>query len=63
MDINQKNMAGAYGSDFKFNFAREDACDDYLLNDVIWKAVRGRDAVMPAPVHAAFVYSHVGDND
>jgi DNA-binding beta-propeller fold protein YncE len=63
MDINQKNIAGAYGSDFKFNFAKEDACDDILLNDVIWKSVRGRDSVMPAPVHAAFVYSHVGDND
>ncbi|MGZ5569340.1 MAG: bifunctional YncE family protein/alkaline phosphatase family protein [Limisphaerales bacterium] len=63
MDINQKNIAGAYGSAFKFNFAKEDACDDILLNDVIWKSVRGRDSVMPAPVHAAFVYSHVADND
>lgn len=63
IDINQKNVAGAFGSDFKFNFAKEDACDDILLNDVIWKSVRGRDAVMPAPVHAAFVYSRVGDDD
>jgi hypothetical protein len=63
IDINQKNVAGAYGSDFKFNFAKEDACEDILLNNVIWKSVRGRDSVMPAPVHAAFVYSHVGDDD
>lgn len=62
-DINEKNIAGAYGSNFKFNFAKEDACDDILLNDVIWKSVRGRDSVMPAPVHAAFVYSHVADDD
>ncbi|MDB6057034.1 MAG: hypothetical protein JWO95_878 [Verrucomicrobiales bacterium] len=63
MDINEKNVAGAYGSDFKFNFAKEDACDDFLLNDVIWKSVRGRDSVMPAPVHAGFVYTRVVDND
>jgi DNA-binding beta-propeller fold protein YncE len=63
IDINEKNVAGAYGSDFKFNFAKEDACDDILLNDVIWKSVRGRDSIMPAPVHAAFVYTRVVDDD
>jgi hypothetical protein len=63
IDIDEKNVAGAWGSDIKFNFAREDACDEILLNQVIWKSVRGRDALMPAPVHAAFVYSHVADND
>jgi DNA-binding beta-propeller fold protein YncE len=63
IDLNEKNVASAWGSDIKFNFAREDACDDILLNQVIWKSIRGRDSDMPAPVHAAFVYSHVADND
>ena len=46
------------------NFAREDAVDDLLLNEVIWRSVRGADNPMPAPVRAAFVLAHQhGDGD
>jgi hypothetical protein len=45
------------------NFAREDAADDYLLNEVVWKSVRGAASPMPAPVHAAFVFAHKEDDD
>ena len=40
------------------NFAREDAADDFVLNEVIWRSVRGADNPMRAPVRAAFVFSH-----
>ena len=33
----------------------EDRADDLLFNEIIWKAVKGKDAVMPPPVRAAFV--------
>ena len=38
-----------------FDFATEDAAPDRDLNEVIWKAVRGEQAVMPAPRHGAFL--------
>lgn len=56
-DINARNTRNAPGADLslKFDFSKEDEVDDLLLNEVIWKSVRGADAVMPAPVRAAFV--------
>jgi hypothetical protein len=45
------------------NFAREDAVDDQLLNEVVWRSVRGPSSPMPAPVHAAFVFEHRGEKD
>jgi DNA-binding beta-propeller fold protein YncE len=38
-----------------WDFTREDATPEIPLNEAIWKSVRGRDAVMPPPVNAAFV--------
>ena len=37
------------------DLAREDAADDLELNEIIWKAIRGPDSVMPMPRRAAFV--------
>jgi hypothetical protein len=45
------------------NFAREDAVDDLLLNEVVWRSVRGPDSAMPAPVRAAFVFAPSTDAD
>jgi YVTN family beta-propeller protein len=39
------------------NFKKEDAADDLLLNEVIWRSVRGAESAMPAPRRAAFVYT------
>jgi hypothetical protein len=50
-----------------FDLSKEDLADDLKMNEVIWKSVRGRDARMPAPVHAAFFFSRpkadVDDDD
>jgi len=51
---NPKNTALARES-AKFNFAVEDAAPDIPFNEVIWKAVKGKNSVMPAPRHSAFV--------
>jgi hypothetical protein len=47
------------------NFAQEDATEEILLNEAVWKSVRGADSSMPAPVHAAFVFAglRAGDDD
>jgi DNA-binding beta-propeller fold protein YncE len=62
LDLEEKNRPTAWGGKLKMNFAVEDAADDYLLNEVIWKSVRGADSPMPAPVRAAFVFGHKDDD-
>ncbi|HEV8082884.1 MAG: bifunctional YncE family protein/alkaline phosphatase family protein [Chitinophagaceae bacterium] len=39
----------------KFDFSKEDMVPDRIFTEVIWKAVKGIDAVVPAPKRAAFV--------
>jgi hypothetical protein len=39
----------------RFDLSREDLVDEQTFNRVIWAAVLGEGARMPAPVHAAFV--------
>ena len=57
VDLEQKNQKTAWGSEqsSRMEFAKEDAADDLLLNQVIWHSVRGAESPMPAPVRAAFV--------
>jgi len=38
-----------------FNLAKEDEVPDRDMNEVIWKSVKGEDAIMPAPKRSAFV--------
>ena len=38
-----------------FDLTKEDAADDLLLNEVIWRSVRGAHSRMPPPVRAAFI--------
>jgi hypothetical protein len=39
----------------QFDFSGEDRIPDRAFTEVIWKAVRGIDAIVPAPKRAAFV--------
>ena len=63
VDVREKNLATAWGSALSegMDFTKEDAADDLLLNEVVWRSVKGADARMPAPVRAAFV--RAGDDD
>jgi YVTN family beta-propeller protein len=65
VDLNEQNPKTAWGSDLseKMNFAKEDDADDLLLNEVIWRSVKGSDHPMPAPRRAAFVFSRAEDED
>lgn len=57
VNMEQRNVADNKSSlrSEKFNFAKEDAIPDLDLNDVIWKYVKGENAVLPAPKRSAFV--------
>ncbi len=59
VDLNAKNVKTAWGGDLsrKMNFTKEDAADDLLLNEVIWRFVKGPQSRMPAPTRAAFVFA------
>lgn len=58
VDLDERNAKDAPGAkeSEKFNLKREDAIDDILFNEVIWKSVRGKDSQMPPPVRAGFVF-------
>jgi hypothetical protein len=65
VDLNERNPKTAWGSDLsrKMNFAKEDAADDLLLNEIIWRSVRGPNSPMPAPTRAAFIFPSGKDDD
>lgn len=44
-----------------FNLEEVDAAPDHLFSQVIWKAVKGLDSEMPAPVRAAFILQQPED--
>jgi hypothetical protein len=65
VDLEEKNKATAWGAKLSetFDLAKEDAADDLLFNEVIWRSVKGPDSPMPAPVRSAFVFPHVKKDD
>jgi hypothetical protein len=65
VDLNERNPRLAWGSEAsqKMDFSREDAADENLLNEIIWRSVRGAASAMPAPVHAAFVFERPKADD
>ncbi|MFI5456315.1 MAG: bifunctional YncE family protein/alkaline phosphatase family protein [Isosphaerales bacterium] len=57
VDLNARNTRSEPMADVsrRLNLEIEDRADDLVFNEIIWKAVKGADAVMPPPVRAAFV--------
>jgi hypothetical protein len=64
VDVEEKNLKTAWGAEEsrKMDFTKEDAADDLLLNEIVWRSVRGPNSPMPAPYRAAFVFTH-GEKD
>ena len=65
VDLNERNGKLAWGVEKsrKLDFTKEDAADDLVLNEIIWRSVRGPQSKMPAPVRAAFVFPHPAKDD
>jgi len=63
--LDDRNASTAWGAaaSLAMDFSREDAADDLLLNDIVWRSVRGADAPMPPPRRAAFVFVAAADDD
>ena len=59
IDINQKNTASNAWQKMSeaFDFSKEDKVPDRLFTEVIWKAVKGVDAIVPVPTRSAFLRS------
>ena len=57
VSLDTRNAATAWGAEasLAMDFSREDAADDLLLNEIVWRSVRGPASPMPAPRRAAFV--------
>ena len=55
--LDERNKPGAPGAaeSAAMDFSAPDRAPDLLLNEVIWKSVKGAQAVMPPPRRAAFV--------
>jgi hypothetical protein len=57
IDLNERNKVVNATSRLSetFDFSKEDRIPDLVFSEVIWKAVRGEEAIMPAPRRSAFV--------
>ncbi len=64
-DINEKNVAvNAWQRKSElFDFSKEDKIPDREFTEVIWKAVKGVNAVVPVPKRAAFVKAEARKDD
>ncbi len=53
-ETNKTVSANSIKSD-SFDFSKEDLVPDMEFNKILWQAVRGENAIMPAPVRSAFI--------
>jgi hypothetical protein len=58
IDIHDVNLATAYGADrsLKMDFDEYDRIDDFELNEILWRSIKGIDAPLPPAVRRAIAY-------
>ena len=58
IDLDAKNSPLAYGAErsSKMDFSEYDRVDDFELNEILWRAIKGRDAPLPPAVRRAIAY-------
>jgi YVTN family beta-propeller protein len=63
--LDEKNDPQAPGAaeSLAMNLEEADRAPDLLLNEILWKAIRGAGSTMPPPVRAAFVRPLADDDD
>jgi DNA-binding beta-propeller fold protein YncE len=64
-DLNETNRPAAPGAaqSARMNFEEADMTPELELNEILWQSVHGPGALMPPPVHAAFVRAQRDDDD
>ena len=52
------NAPTAYGADrsLKMDFDEYDRIDDFELNEILWRSIKGKDAPVPPAVRRAIAY-------
>jgi YVTN family beta-propeller protein len=58
IDLNAVNTQTAYGAErsMKMDFDEYDKIDDFELNEILWRAIKGKDAPLPPAVRRAIAY-------
>jgi hypothetical protein len=58
IDLNEVNAPTAYGADrsMKMDFDEYDRIDDFELNEILWRSIKGKDALVPPAVRRAIAY-------
>jgi YVTN family beta-propeller protein len=53
VDLNARNTAKSYGAELsrRMDFTETDDAPMALLNEILWKSMKGANSAMPAPVH------------
>lgn len=57
IDLNIKNVQPTPSAKLSagFDFRKEDSVPDLVFSQVIWKAIKGEESIMPAPKRSAFI--------
>jgi DNA-binding beta-propeller fold protein YncE len=65
VNMDTRNLADAWGAkqSGKMDFREADRADDFVLNEIVWRSVKGPRSPMPAPVRAAFFRAHPKTDD
>lgn len=65
IDVTEMNDPRAWGAQAsaEMNLAEADRAPDLLLNEIVWRSVRGPNSKMPPPVRAAWLKRGAGDAD
>lgn len=65
VNLNDKNTANNATARLSntLDFTKEDRIPDLLFSQIIWKAVKGEESVMPAPRRSSFVKTVKGEED
>ncbi|HEX4142777.1 MAG TPA: alkaline phosphatase family protein [Pirellulales bacterium] len=58
IDLNARNTLLAYGAErsSKMDFSEYDRIDDFELNEILWRSIKGTDAPIPPAVRRAIAY-------
>jgi hypothetical protein len=65
IDVNVKNGPLAYGAERsnRMDFSEYDRIDDFELNEILWRAIKGTDAPIPPCVRRAIAYRSFTETD
>jgi hypothetical protein len=58
IDLNEINAVTAYGAErsLKMDFDEYDKIDDFELNEILWRSIKGKEAPLPPAVRRAIAY-------